>query len=204
MEKRFRSFLFWGDCFHLGAPLCRRMSSYIWLQELTVADVMSQSRQEDSDFIPRCPPPPPFFFFISNLPPGMFWQGRYHFILNVNVETFQSFKLQRFLSMTQRNKKSGVHADHLPWGSSSTKPHNLLPCYRSGHERQCPWVSNFDFVPLITVFLCKLCKSQRGRAGFSLLPSGRLRWWVVVWNLNSPACLKWSGEYQASVSRRYF
>lgn len=82
-----------GYCFYLGALLCRT-SSCVWLQTLVVADVMTQSRQEDSDFC----------FFISDLPPGMFWQGGYHFKLNVNVEAFQSYKLQRFLSVTQRNK----------------------------------------------------------------------------------------------------
>lgn len=172
-----------GYWFYLGAARCRRTSSCLWLQTLAVADVMTQNRQEDSDFIFF------IFFFHKWLAPRHVLTGRISFQIKCECGGFPKLQIAEISQRDSKKKKKKkvlcmliacCGGRVLLWCSSGTETHGLLPCYRFGHERQCPWTSCFDFVPLITIFLCKLHQGQHGRAGFSLLPSGGLGRWLEV------------------------
>lgn len=165
-ERRFTFLLFW-DIVLFGCFSLRNNFILFLALAVSVADVMTQSRQEDSDlyFLLYF-----FFFSLSDLPPGIFWQGGNNFKLNVNVEAFQSPKLQRFLSMAQGEIKLS-NADVLLWWEGAA----LVP--KSNLDTR----EALSITELLSLHSFNNSWKPQSSAGFSLLHFPSLsRWWLLV------------------------
>lgn len=116
MERWFSFPLFWGTTFIWGFLPADRIfhvfgcRNLLWQMLWLGAD---EKIQIAIFFLP-------FFFFsffISDLPPGMFWQGRYHFKLECERGGFPKLQIAEISQHGSKRKKkrSIVHADGFLW-----------------------------------------------------------------------------------------
>lgn len=163
---------YFGILFHLGAPLWGTTSSCLWQWHCLwqMFWLRADKKIQISIFF--------FFFFPPHkwlALPGMFWQGGHNFKLNVNVEAFQSSKLQRFLSMAQGEIKLSMLTGCCD-GRGQLWYQSLSFCLGTNLDTR-EALSCFHFTPLTALSLLETSERRTGHSW--IFPSTSRRWLVA-------------------------